>query len=68
MPGPGSLSLRRSGIDEKVGIQTTLAPVRSATSTAAGFRPPTSKSQQMPPKTRSRSTCFCIRIAIGPVG
>src|SRR5262249_47010958 len=43
-------------------------PQRSATSTAAGLSPPTSKSQQMPPNTRSRSTVFCIKSATGPVG
>ena len=60
--------MRRSTTDENVGIQITFAPVRTATSTAAGFRPPTSKSQQMPPNTRTRCAVFSIRIAIGPVG
>ena len=34
-----------------VGSHTILAPSASATSTAAGFMPPTSRSQQMPPNT-----------------
>ena len=67
MPGPSRLGLRRSGIDEKV-TSTPPGAGASATSATAGLRPPTSKSQQMPPKTRSCSTCFCIGIATGRSG
>ena len=55
-PGPGMPSWAATPFSKSwrllsVGSHTMRAPRSSATSTAAGFTPPTSRSQQMPPNT-----------------
>ena len=81
-PGPGMPSCAATPLSKswrllRVGSHTMRAPSPSATSTAAGFTPPTSRSQQMPPKTPSgepppgtaaRSTSRCTAQASEAVG
>src|SRR5262245_13176019 len=68
MPSASPMPLSWSWRLVKVGSQTILAPMRSAVSTAAGLTPPTSRSQQMPPNTRTPSTTRSTMAASGAVG
>ena len=73
-PGPGMPSCAATPFSKSwrllsVGSHTMRAPRPSATSTAAGFTPPTSRSQQMPPNTEIASpTSRCTAHASDAVG
>ena len=69
MPSCAATPFSKSWRLLNVGSQTMRAPRPSATSTAAGFMPPTSRSQQIPPNTEIASpTSRCTAHASDAVG
>ena len=69
MPSCAATPFSKSWRLLSVGSHTMRAPSPSATSTAAGFMPPTSRSQQMPPNTEIASpTSRCTAHASEAVG
>ena len=60
MPSCAATPLSKSWRLLSVGSHTIRAPRPSATSTAAGFIPPTSRSQQMPPNTEIASPTVAL--------